>query len=600
MRKTGNSVIGTLLIMGVCLMILQACSGSSDDDSIKPRAVKPYITVHPTSTDYVTGDTIAALKVSAAFKGDGNLSYQWFEADRFVNSGGTEISGETETTFLPNITGGTKFYYVEVSSEDSKTLVTTSNPARIRILTEAAEIPASSIDVTDNSAQYVRGFGGMSNSFGIGPAGVAKYMEMRDIDTMFDQEHGLGMNIFRICLYHYPLDEVIKGERYSEIDTNRLYYEFVKRVNSYGGYVLASPWTAPAYFKTNDSLMAGGHLKRDLYAEYANYLSDFCKNMADNGAPIYAISIQNEPSLVVSYEGMEWTDIEHRDFMRDYGTFTQGAPSIKAWGGGSQQTHVRVMMGEPHQPQPNPWYSTAMDTILNDAAAIANADIAAYHIYGGLGDRNVISRNRRLTDLGIETWMTEWYKHSGNENLYYQDSTWNFVWDFLDSVHHVIANNDSNAYVAWYLKRFYSFIGDDSYGTVNGTILPRGYAFSHYAKYASDTVRISAALQGHPSSGNVRLSAYQRKTSKVTENEKKVMADEDSISIVLYDKRTGAAASSEIKVNLPEGYIASSVFGIISDETQKQAPVLVVLAKDGKSAVVTLPVNAIISVKFVK
>jgi len=601
MRKSGNSVIGTLLIVGVCLIILQACSGNSDD-SIKPSAVKPYITVHPTSTDYVTGDTIAALKVTATISNSDKLSYQWFEVDTFTNSGGSEISNATDSTFTPAITQGTKHYYVKVtssSSESSKTASKISNPARIRFLSAAEAEPSTSINVSNDAAQYVRGFGGMSNAFdNIGPSGIARYIELKDINTLFDQEDGLGMNILRISLWPYPLEQVLSGEVFPVMG-NQNYYDLVKRVNSLGGYVLASPWTAPADFKTNESLSAGGHLKREYYGIYANYLRNFCQTMANNGAPIYAISIQNEPNLVVGYDGMEWTEAEHRDFMRDHGNFTRKSPAVKAWGGGKEQSHVRIMMGEPHNPT-DIWYGAAMDLVLNDEGALANADIAAYHTYGGIGNKNIVTRNGRLTTAGVETWMTEYNLNSGAENLYFQDSTWDFVWPFIEYAQHVIVNNNSNGFVWWYLKRFYGIIGEGAYGTINGAPLPRGYALSHFAKYATDTVRLEASLQNHPSSSNVRISAYQRKTNKTTPAELQVMTNEDSISLVVYNQRILAGASTDIKINLPDGFTASNAFGIISDNNQKHAPVLVILAKDGKSATFNLPVNTIISVKFVK
>ncbi|MCL2127590.1 MAG: hypothetical protein FWH38_04990, partial [Treponema sp.] len=257
--------------------------------------------------------------------------------------------------------------------------------------------------------------------------------------------------------------------------------------------------------------------------------------------------------------------------------------------GGKALDRVLVTSGEPHQ------NSRWNDPALNDPDSAQYLDIIAYHIYGSLDSRYPLALN-----MGKETWMTEHNINSQNESLYLQDSTWNYVWLVADEIHQVIANNDSSAFIWWYAKRFYSFIGDGSYGTINGAVLPRGYVLSHYAKYATDTVRVGATLSSHPSAANVRVSAYQRKTDKNTDNEKKVEANEDSISLVLYDKRTTPAAPTDIKINLPSGFTATGAYGIISDDIQKHAPVLVVLAQDGNSAVVTLPANTIISLKFTK
>jgi glucuronoarabinoxylan endo-1,4-beta-xylanase len=52
----------------------------------------------------------------------------------------------------------------------------------------------------------------------------------------------------------------------------------------------------------------------------------------------------------------------------------------------------------------------------------------------------------------------------------------------LYTVHEAMTSN-WNAYIWWYLQRYYSFIGDGEQGTTNGEILKRGYAFSHFSKY---------------------------------------------------------------------------------------------------------------------
>jgi len=136
--------------------------------------------------------------------------------------------------------------------------------------------------------------------------------------------------------------------------------------------------------------------------------------------------------------------------------------------------------------------------------------------------------------------------------------------------------------------------------------MPRGYVLSHYAKYATDTVRVSAssthsAWRDENAESDVQLSAYQRKSVKTTTVDQQVKTTgEDSYSVVIYDRRTGASGQTSLRVNLPAGFTAAKVYGIISDTNQRHAPLEVVLNPDGNSADFTLPVNAIVSVKFVK
>jgi glucosylceramidase len=60
--------------------------------------------------------------------------------------------------------------------------------------------------------------------------------------------------------------------------------------------VMGTPWSPPAWMKTNDSLV-GGRLIDDprIYQAYADYLVRFVQAYQDAGVPIWGLTIQNEP-----------------------------------------------------------------------------------------------------------------------------------------------------------------------------------------------------------------------------------------------------------------------------------------------------------------
>jgi glucosylceramidase len=58
--------------------------------------------------------------------------------------------------------------------------------------------------------------------------------------------------------------------------------------------IMGSPWSAPEWMKTNESLK-GGHLKQEYYEAYAQYLVRYLKDMLREGIRIDAITLQNEP-----------------------------------------------------------------------------------------------------------------------------------------------------------------------------------------------------------------------------------------------------------------------------------------------------------------
>ncbi|HEV2637969.1 MAG TPA: glycoside hydrolase family 30 beta sandwich domain-containing protein [Actinocrinis sp.] len=60
--------------------------------------------------------------------------------------------------------------------------------------------------------------------------------------------------------------------------------------------VMATPWSAPAWMKTNGSLVGGELIDAPRYYEaYAAYLVEFVKAYERAGVPIHAVTLQNEP-----------------------------------------------------------------------------------------------------------------------------------------------------------------------------------------------------------------------------------------------------------------------------------------------------------------
>ena len=60
--------------------------------------------------------------------------------------------------------------------------------------------------------------------------------------------------------------------------------------------VMGSPWSPPAWMKTNQSLIGGRLIDSPrIYDAYARYLVKFVRAYKREGVPIYALTVQNEP-----------------------------------------------------------------------------------------------------------------------------------------------------------------------------------------------------------------------------------------------------------------------------------------------------------------
>ena len=81
--------------------------------------------------------------------------------------------------------------------------------------------------------------------------------------------------------------------------------------------ILASPWSAPTWMKTNNDVQ-GGKLREDCYDVYARYFVRYIQEMAKQGITISALTIQNEPLNSRNTPSMAWTPQEQVEFIANY------------------------------------------------------------------------------------------------------------------------------------------------------------------------------------------------------------------------------------------------------------------------------------------
>lgn len=131
--------------------------------------------------------------------------------------------------------------------------------------------------------------------------------------------NGVGFHLTRLTIgasdfsrSHYTLNDLPPGEtdlplaRFS-IEPNRGdVLPVMKQVMAINPnlQVMASPWSAPAWMKTNGSLIQGS-LRADRHEVFARYLLRYVDAYAAEGIPIFALTVQNEPHFEPGdYPGM--------------------------------------------------------------------------------------------------------------------------------------------------------------------------------------------------------------------------------------------------------------------------------------------------------
>jgi glucosylceramidase len=81
--------------------------------------------------------------------------------------------------------------------------------------------------------------------------------------------------------------------------------------------IFASPWSPPAFMKTNNDMLHGGRLKPEFYQSWANYFVKFIKAYEREGIPIWGVTVQNEPMATQKWESCIFTAEEERDFLKN-------------------------------------------------------------------------------------------------------------------------------------------------------------------------------------------------------------------------------------------------------------------------------------------
>ena len=78
----------------------------------------------------------------------------------------------------------------------------------------------------------------------------------------------------------------------------------------------ASPWSPPAFMKTNNNMLRGGKLIPKYRQPWANYYVKFIDAYEALGIPVWGLTIQNEPMATQRCESCIYTADEERDFLK--------------------------------------------------------------------------------------------------------------------------------------------------------------------------------------------------------------------------------------------------------------------------------------------
>ena len=196
---------------------------------------------------------------------------------------------------------------------------------------EISGLPSILVD-SRHRFQTIEGFGG---SFTEAAADTFYKMspEVRAeiLRAYFDLQNGNGYSLCRthinscdFSLGNYAYTETpgdVELRHFSIERDRRQLIPMIKEAARVAGQqlkLLASPWSPPAWMKTNGQMNQGGKLKPEYREAWAHYYVRYVEEYKKEGLPIWGLSVQNEPQAVQTWDSCIYTGEEERDFVRDH------------------------------------------------------------------------------------------------------------------------------------------------------------------------------------------------------------------------------------------------------------------------------------------
>lgn len=259
------------------------------------------------------------------------------------------------------------------------------------------------------------------------------------LKAYYDPKDGIGYTLARTNIhscdfssgsYTYVNDNDTELKSFSVKHDEQYRIPLIKAAMAKAGGKLtlyASPWSPPAWMKTNNDMLHGGKLKPEYRQVWANYYIQFIKAYEKQGIPIWGLTVQNEPMATQTWESCIFTDEDERDFVKSF----LGPTLAKAGMSGKKLIvwdHNRDLM-----------YQRA-STVLNDPAAAKYVWGVGFHWYAPDNFENVKRVNESFPDKKLL--FTEGCTYPFNLNNVYQ-------WQWGEQYGKSMVNDFNNGAVGW-------------------------------------------------------------------------------------------------------------------------------------------------------
>lgn len=159
---------------------------------------------------------------------------------------------------------------------------------------------------------------------------LPKAKQAEILKNYFDPLTGIGYTMARTNIqscdfssssYSYVKDNDAELKTFSVAHDEQYRIPFIKAAMTAAGgklTVFATPWSPPAWMKSNHDMLHGGKLLPAYDQAWANFFVTFIKTYEKLGIPIWGLSTQNEPMAKQTWESCNYTGAEERDFIKNF------------------------------------------------------------------------------------------------------------------------------------------------------------------------------------------------------------------------------------------------------------------------------------------
>jgi glucosylceramidase len=421
-------------------------------------------------------------------------------------------------------------------------------------VTFAADGGTNNTTITVNEGTTYQGIDGYGYTLTEGSAklisGMSASAQSSLLTELFNPSSGIGLSIVRIGIGATDLSEYSysyrDGASFSLSGPDLTYtIPILKKILAINSSikVLATPWSAPMWMKTNGSFV-GGTLKGENYESYGQYWLDYMNAMKAQGITIWAITPQNEPLNANNEPSMVLTKENELGLINSYiGPKLRGAGfncKIICYDHNCDNTEYPIY-------------------VANNSTYV---DGSAFHLYAG----NISAMTTVKNATNKNVYFTEQY--TGSSGSFSGDLSWHIQNVVIGSM-----NNWSRTALEWNLA------SDPNYGphtaggsnnskgaiTISGSAVTRNvgyYIISHVSKF----VRPNAVRIGSNSSGSIQTTAF-----KNSDGTKVLLALNNGSSSVSFKVKWG---SQSFTYTLPGGAVATFKWsGTGSGSSTSTAPI---------------------------